>query len=317
MLTVFGSTFVSITATARNLAAGAETILVDNFALLPSGRGANQALAAHLSGAKVRFASAVGHDGFGELAQTTLREKRLDLSCMKRIPAPTGLSVTLIDPDCHQQRIVNRGASGKLLIDDIPETWFDRWTTLLVQGEAGESTTMQAIDRTLEAEGRCILHLSPLVPISEAVLDRVDYLILNEMEALKLASAFAMRTDSARAVAFDMAMRRHGPVLIITPQLDLYIGMGMNVEHIQHPAIDIVDPLGADDALVGVFAAGISQGIPIADALHRAVAAAALSASREGLQTSFPEEREIEDISLNWPAEKEPERPSLRRRPLA
>jgi ribokinase len=203
-----------------------------------------------------------------------------------------------------------------MVAEDIPDAWLDQWTTLLVQGETNENATMQAIGKVLKAGGKSILHLSPLAPITETILDRVDYLVLSEMEAVELAASFAIRTDSARAIAFDMAARRQGPVLIITPNFDLYIGLGATVERIPHPAIDIVDPLGAEDALVGVFAAGISQGLPLADVLHRAVAAAALTASKEGLQTALPVAADIEALAQNWPAQKEPEPPRLRRRPL-
>ena len=317
MLTVFGSTLLSIAGIAPRLVMGADTVTVENFSLMPGGRGATQALAAHLAGAKVRLCSAIGQDEFGALALNVMRDRGLDLDGVKRIAHPTGLCVTLRDNDHQMQRIISRGASGQMVVEDIPDAWLDRWTTLLVQGETNESATMQAIDKVLKAEGRCILHLSPLVPISESVLDRVDYLILNEMEAVELAASFAMRTDSARAIAFDIAARRHGPVMIITKQLDLYVGFGANVEHIPHAALDVVDTMGAEDALVGVFAAGISQGLPLADVLHRAVAAAALTASKEGLQTALPEDREIEEIARNWPSDKQPERPSLRRRPTA
>jgi ribokinase len=317
MLTVFGSTFLSIAGLTPRLAMGADTVMVDHFSLMPGGRGATQALAAHLAGAKVRFASAVGQDEFGNLALDVMRDRGLDLGGVKRIPSPTGLCTMLRDFDHQLQCIISRGASGAMVVEDIPEGWLDRWTTLLVQGETNESATMQAIGKVLTAEGRCILHLSPLVPISESVLDRVDYLILSETEAVELAASFAMRTDSARAIAFDIAARRHGPVIIMTKHLDIYVGFGTNVEHIPHAALDVVDTLGAEDALVGVFAAGISQGLPLADVLHRAVAAAALTASKPGLQTALPEEQEIDEIARNWPSDRQPAKPSLRRRPVA
>ena len=317
MLTVFGSTFLSIAGQAQRLPMGTDTVTVDQFALMPGGRGATQALAAYLAGAKVRFASAVGHDEFGTLALTVMRERGLDISGIKRMDGPTGLCVTLRDSAHQLQRIINRGASGALVVEDIPERWIDRWTTLLVQGETSQSATMAAIEKVLKAEGRCILHLSPLVTISESVLDRIDYLILNEMEATELAASFAMRTDSVRAIAFDIAARRHGPVMIITQHFDIYVGYGTNVEHIPHAALEVVDTFGAEDALVGVFAAGISQGLPLSDVMHRAVAAAALTAAKMGLQTALPDEQQIDNLARNWPSEARAERPSLRRRPVA
>lgn len=315
MLTVFGSAFLSIHSSAKRLPMGADTILADEFVLMPGGRGATQALAAHLSGAKVRFASAIGVDAFGDIALTTLRERGMELSGIKRISAQTGLCVSVRDRDNQFLNMISRGASGRMVIEDIPEKWLDRWTTILVQGEANLETSTQALNQVMAAGGRSILHLSPLVPVSELLLDRVDYLILNEMEAVELAASFALRTDHARSMAFDIAARRQGPVLIITPQLDLYVGFGANVEHVPHPDFEIIDKQGADDALVGVFAAGISQGLPLADVVHRAVAAAALTASKQGLQSSLPDAGEIEEMVNNWPLQRLPGKPTLRRAP--
>lgn len=314
MLTVFGSTFLSITTIAPRLVMGADLVTAEEFTLHPGGRGATQALAAHLSGAKVRFASAIGHDAFGDLTLGILRDKGLDLSGIQRIPLQTGMCVTVKDMDSQVQRIISRGASGAMTIDDIPENWLDRWTTLLVQGEVNETTNSQAINKVFEQEGRSILHLSPLAPVSEALLDKVDYLVLNEIEATELAASFAMRTSDPRSIAFDIAARRNGPVLIITQQLDLYIGFGANVEHIPRLEIKVVDRLGADDALVGVFAAGISQGLPLVDVVHRAVAAAGLTASKYGLQDALPAAEDIEAVVNDWPQHSE-ERATLRRKP--
>ncbi len=60
MILVFGSINVDLIVPVPRLPAPGETVLGDDYALLPGGKGANQALAARRAGSKVMLAGAVG-----------------------------------------------------------------------------------------------------------------------------------------------------------------------------------------------------------------------------------------------------------------
>ena len=78
MIVVFGSINVDLIVPVPHLPQPGETVLGGEYALLPGGKGANQALAARRAGAEVVLAGAVGADSFAEIALDLLRRESVD-----------------------------------------------------------------------------------------------------------------------------------------------------------------------------------------------------------------------------------------------
>jgi len=68
MILVFGSINVDLVAPVPHLPQPGETVLGGDYALLPGGKGANQALAARRAGSEVVLAGAIGRDTFASIA---------------------------------------------------------------------------------------------------------------------------------------------------------------------------------------------------------------------------------------------------------
>ena len=73
MILVFGSINVDLVAPIPHLPQPGETVLGGDYALLPGGKGANQALAARRAGSEVVLAGAIGRDAFASIALSLLR----------------------------------------------------------------------------------------------------------------------------------------------------------------------------------------------------------------------------------------------------
>ena len=55
-----------------------ETVLGNSFSIVSGGKGANQAVAAAKAGGKVRFASSIGADAFGDLLISSLVQEEVN-----------------------------------------------------------------------------------------------------------------------------------------------------------------------------------------------------------------------------------------------
>src|SRR5436305_11129115 len=85
MILVLGSINIDVVVPVPLLPRPGETVLGGDYALLPGGKGANQALAARRAGATVRMAGAVGNDAFAALALENLRRDGVDLALVRQV----------------------------------------------------------------------------------------------------------------------------------------------------------------------------------------------------------------------------------------
>ena len=67
-------------------------------------------------------------------------------------------------------------------------------------------------------------------------------------------------------------------------------------DYIPALSVEAVDPTGAGDAFIGSLAVFLAEKQPLLDAVRRANAVAALSVTRLGTQTAFPNRAELESF---------------------
>ena len=123
-----------------------------------------------------------------------------------------------------------------------------------------------------------------------AVLEHLDLLILNEVEAAQL-------------------VEETGSDLADLPVSDIVVTMGAkgcrwyskNSEPRSFAAIEVtpMDTTGAGDTFTGYLIAGLDRGMPMAQAIDLATRAAALMVTRVGTADVIPDLKEIEDQRLS------------------
>src|SRR5438552_4010170 len=96
MILVFGSINADLIVPVPRLPLPGETVLGGDYALLPGGKGANQALAARRAGARVAMAGAVGNDVFAPLTLANLRAAGVDLALVREARRPTGCALIMV-----------------------------------------------------------------------------------------------------------------------------------------------------------------------------------------------------------------------------
>jgi len=290
MLLVFGSLNADLVFQVEALPRPGETVLCPGYQLAAGGKGANQAAAAAKAGAVVHLVGHVGGDSFGQFLREVLAAAGVDGAKLATSAQSTGIAAIAVDRLAENQIVVASGANLDSHAGQVEDRELAPGVTVLCQNEIRPEATFTLLERAKVRGARTVLNLAPAGEVPARVLDRLDLLVVNEIEAARAAAA---RGDPA-VLARDLALR-HGLTCVVTlgGRGALAIGPdgGWRVEAL---AIEAVDTTGAGDAFTGVLAAALDQGQSLPDALRRASVAAGLACTRIGAQTSQPTVAAIE-----------------------
>jgi ribokinase len=282
VITVIGSINMDLVTIAPRFPAQGETILGEEFHLIPGGKGANQAVAAARLGAQVHMIGAVGADAFGSELVRALEREGVHMNNVKKVPDHgTGIaSITISEQD--NRIIVVPGANHSLLPEDIDccESVIANSDACVLQLEIPMPVVQRAVSLAKKHRVRVILNPAPAQPLPRELVEKVDFLTPNEHERNVIfehidAAAFADKvivTEGARGVT----IRKDGKPMLIP---------GFRVP--------VVDTTGAGDTFNGALAVALSKGMKLEDACRFANAAAALSVTKLGAQGGMPTEEEV------------------------
>ena len=216
MIVVFGSINVDLIVPVPRLPQAGETVLGGDYALLPGGKGANQALAARRAGAKVVLAGAVGADLFAGIALDLLRCDGVDTRLVQVVEQPTGCAAIMVSSEGENTIAVAPGANASASSDQVPDGLLCARTTLVTQMEVPPSETALLIRRLRARGGRSLLNLAPALPIDLALLEEIDLVVANEgevaatgLDPTQLAHRLRARTcgDARRGGSADNSSR--------------------------------------------------------------------------------------------------------------
>lgn len=292
-VTVVGSINVDQFIKVRRHPAPGETVLGREVTQRAGGKGANQAVAAALQGARVAMVGACGKDASEGVALTGLIESGTDISHVEYIDAPTGLAAIQVADDGENSIVVVPGANWQFTpqMVDAHAAAISNAGVVVLQGELPVDTTIRVIEVAQQAEARIIVNLAPVIDIPLELLKLVDVVMVNEHEGAELLRLWGDTQAHRSHQATAQALVNYGlRAVVMTLGADgaYLIGQGEEGVAVPSPKVDAVDTTGAGDAFAGAFAAAVSQGDSYVAAAQHAVEVAAYSVQRPGAQASYP-----------------------------
>jgi ribokinase len=259
-LTVVGSVNLDLVARVEQFPRPGETLTAAAFDRIPGGKGANQAVAAARLGADVRFVGCVGRDDAAEEALANVRGLELDV---RRVDAPTGLALILVDAAGENQIVVVPGANSEVDGRSVSGA-------VLCQLEISDEAIAQA---RAGADWLCV-NAAPARPF--------------DVEAdLVVANRYELDVIGPQRGLVALTLGAAGAVLLED---------GDEVARAAAPPVDAVDGTAAGDAFTAALVVSLLEGREREDALGRACAAGAIAASRFGAQPSLPTAAEVDAI---------------------
>jgi ribokinase len=299
---VVGSLNMDFVVSVERLPAPGETVLGRGFQMIPGGKGANQACAAGKLGGgavAVRMVGRVGYDVFADHLRASLSAAGVDVAAVHGSRAqPTGVALIWVDRAGQNSIVVASGANQELASADVESMRkvFRGASLALFQLETPLDTVEAALELA-RAEGlRTILDPAPARKLSAGLLSQVDIVTPNESEALTLLGRPPARVALDEAPVLAQSVRSLGPATVILKLGDrgCYLLDGSTARHFPAFPVEARDATAAGDVFNGALAVALAEGRGMEDAIRFANAAAAISVTRLGAQSSIPARDEVE-----------------------
>ena len=270
---VVGSLHLDVIVHSSRLPKPDETLLGDNVSYRFGGKGGNQAVAAAKIDVQVFMAGRIGTDNFGKQIYDTLSNQNINLDGLKMVDEATGMSVALIGSDGIYSAVVVSGVNQTIDLSEIAVP--DDLTVLVLQNEINTDANFEIIKKVPKSTF-IILNAAPALTPNKDFFERIDLLVVNQLEAEMLLNEEPSIFNNLDALR---KLQNLGPKeVIITMGADGYTGISKNGEIFSEPGIkvDVLSTHGAGDSFVGTLAAFICKGEPISVAAQYAQASSAL-----------------------------------------
>lgn len=266
-IAVVGSVNVDLFATVKDFPVAGETVTNATLHRYPGGKGANQAMAAHRLGASVYLVACLGDDAVAEEATANLRAEGVDLSYCRHLKGVnTGFAIVVVAASGENRIVVAPGANAAFKPEylELPET-----DAIIAQLEIPMVTVLKAA--TTNGRFFC-LNAAPAKPVPGEVLDNVDLLVINEVEAQTLGEDLSgFRGLLATTYGASGATLSQS---------------GKEIANSMPPSVKVVDTTGAGDAFTAALTVGLVNGLEPQAALDRACVVGALTTTKPGAQSS-------------------------------
>ena len=299
---VVGSTNVDMVARVHHLPVSGETVGDARYGIAYGGKGANQAVAAAVTGnSHVEFVSFLGDDVYADKLMNVFRKRGVVVEHARKCPgSSTGVAFILVADSGENCIAVAPGANSLMQKEELLDIYplVEKADVLMLQLEIPYETVAALIDYAFQVGTKVILNPAPARQLPLELLMKVDVLILNETEATAITGESCSWETSTHIVR--KLHVRQGQVIILTLGDKGAIIVSDNLErHIPALLVKVVDSTGAGDTFCGAFATRWIERGDIEEACHFATAAAALSVTKPGAQDSIPNLVEIEDFRGN------------------
>jgi ribokinase len=277
-----------------------ETIVGEDVNFDLGGKGINQAIAASRLGSSVEMIGRIGTDEFGRQALDCIETEDISMEHVRQVEgSPTGMALITVDGNSENTIVIIPGANSELSEADVTSPSIQPTDIAVSQFEIPRPTVRSFFRSAKENDATTVLNPAPADTLTEPMSELVDYLVVNETEALAY-SDIDGRPPLTRAEILEACreLRSHsGQTIVVTLGANgLLASTPSETIELDPYTVDTVDTTGAGDAFVGAFVSALEDGKSLKNVLDFANAAGAVATTSEGASKAVPTPPEIEDV---------------------
>jgi ribokinase len=286
---VFGSLNMDLSLEVAELPDKGATVAGKNLLLSPGGKGANQAVALAKAGARTFLYGAVGTDGFGEELLRHAQSAHVETAGVQKLAGASGMAVVLLHS--HDNRIIISGGANEKVTASLADDLLAKTQSgdiLVSQFEVSKSAVAQVFAKAKKKGVFTLLNPTPVSTMPVTLWGDTDLLVLNENECA-FYSGILPGDESGVKSAFVALKKKGTRALLVTlgSKGSVYCDDFQCFFTKAFP-VDALDTTGAGDTYIGYFAAVLSRGASIENAMKIASAASGLACTKRGAQPAMP-----------------------------
>lgn len=289
-IVIVGSISMDLVMKTNRIAQEGETVFGDSFAMVPGGKGANQAVAVGRLAAQkdqINMLGAVGEDSFGHLLLQNLADNGLNVDFVGTVPSSSGIAqITIFN---HDNRIIYcPGANGEVDITLWEKEWdlLEAADLVILQNEIPHQANLGIAQFCHDKGIKVLYNPAPARETDKEMLDLVTYFTPNQHEVQELFPDKEL----------DTILEAYPNRLIVTlgTKGSTYFD-GQVIQLIPAIRTEAIDTTGAGDTFNGAFGFAVSKGLDMRESLKFATLASHLSVQQFGAQGGMPTLSEMKE----------------------
>ena len=235
----------------------------------------------------------VGADAEGEMLRAVLEAEQIEHSLVATLDEyPTGLALINVAAQGENAIVIHGGANRALSAAEVRPA-MQPASVYLAQLEVPLDALLAFFGAAQQLGGLRILNAAPVTSEAYKLLDKIDLLIVNEIELEQLAYPFLKADTTAREASYAQSARS----LLNESLRTVMVTLGeqgarvINVNDdtpIAAPQVPVVDTTGAGDCFCGTLAAALAAGTDLKAAATVAVGAASQAVQSLGALSAIP-----------------------------
>jgi ribokinase len=291
-IAVVGSYATGLSMRVEHLPSPGETVLAKGYRTDYGGKGSNQAVGCARLGASVSFVAKIGRDNFGDMALGLYRNEGIDVSYVTQTAdAPTGVGFIMVEEKGGQNCIsLDPGANELLTAAEVSNSdgAFTSAVVVIAQLEIPIGAAEAALRRGRAQGLATILNPAPVRPLPDSMLEMVDVLTPNQVEAKILVGRSSDDSAPPEDIGRELIRRGVKQVVMTLGEDGALVITKTSVWHLPAIQVTAVDATGAGDAFNAGLATALAFGEGLRDAAQFAVVAGGLAVRKEGVIPSLP-----------------------------
>jgi len=275
---VCGSLHLDIRVEAPHLPRIDETAVGRSWAQVCGGKGGNQAVQAARQDARTAMIGRVGADAFGDKLLANLDAAGVERSAVGiDAAAGSGMSVAIVEENGDYGAVIVSGANLVIPPEEIAAAWsrLRGARVLVLQNEVPHAVNVAAAHAARADRAIVILNAAPARECGDDLLDLVDVLVVNRVEAQMLSGAPVSGRASAHEALPALGAARRSVVVTLGGEGLVASTVQGEVSEIAAIPVVVVSTHGAGDCFVGALASRLAAGEGLFKACRFANAAAA------------------------------------------